>query len=76
MNGTRLRRRDFLASAAATVTLATFPARAFGETFAAVEDDDVAWLDETLPTDHEGLSWGQPWPRGTRYRKRRLRAGG
>ncbi|MEO6040788.1 MAG: Tat pathway signal sequence domain protein [Croceibacterium sp.] len=28
---------------------------------------DLAWLDGTSPESHEGQTWGQPWPRGTRY---------
>ena len=32
--------------------------------------DDVVWLDGTAPSAHEGQSWGQPWPRGTRFDKR------
>jgi hypothetical protein len=68
MNGTRPRRRDFLASAAAIGTLSMLPARAIGAAIDVLASDDVAWLDETPPTGHDGQSWGQPWPRGTRYR--------
>ncbi|MEG3163378.1 Tat pathway signal sequence domain protein [Sphingomonas sp. PB2P19] len=30
---------------------------------------DVQWLDGAPPVSHEGQSWGQPWPRGTRLAK-------
>ncbi|WP_313958482.1 hypothetical protein [Novosphingobium sp. 9] len=31
--------------------------------------DDTVWIDGTPPPAHEGMSWGQPWPRGTRLSK-------
>jgi hypothetical protein len=68
MTGTRWRRRDFLTSAAAIGGVAMLPARAFAVAAGGADGADLAWLDDTLPTAHEGQSWGQPWPRGTRYR--------
>ncbi|WP_322965407.1 exo-rhamnogalacturonan lyase family protein [Sphingomonas fuzhouensis] len=35
------------------------------------------WLDDMPPQHHEGMTWGQPWPRGTRMaREYRLSGGG
>lgn len=71
MNSSQWRRRDFLASAAAVGGLSVLPVDAFAKgagVAPAAIGDDVAWLDEVAPVRDEGQSWGQPWPRGTRYR--------
>lgn len=38
---------------------------------------NAGWLDGAPPAAHEGMTWGQPWPRGTRLADAyRVRAGG
>ncbi|MEE4455121.1 Tat pathway signal sequence domain protein [Novosphingobium resinovorum] len=73
-------RREILASTAVAGSLALFAGAArampgsqaprvpFGSDLD--PQDDVLWLDGAPPGSHEGQSWGQPWPRGTRLSKR------
>jgi hypothetical protein len=35
-------------------------------------DADLRWLDEAPPALHEGVTWGVPWPRGTKSRRARF----
>ena len=63
-------RRGFLAgSALAGVLAADQPALAAAGRSASVDPSAIAWLDGAPPARHEGQSWGQPWPRGTRHSK-------
>ncbi|QAY76275.1 twin-arginine translocation signal domain-containing protein [Sphingosinicella sp. BN140058] len=35
-------------------------------------DAEIVWLDGAAPTLHEGLTWGVPWPRGTKKARARF----
>jgi len=65
-----LSRRHFLAGSAIAGTMIGMnasPALAERSPKSSAPDDGVAWLDDVAPTEHEGQTWGYPWPRGTRY---------
>ena len=73
-------RREILASTAVAGSMALIADRAGAATLPQTPTpepigsgiapaDDAVWLDGTPPAAHEGQSWGQPWPRGTRYDK-------
>ena len=78
--GKRLNRRDFLLASAATGTvLASDSAAAqVGPVRASAPGATMHWLDGQAPDAHEGVTWGHPWPRGTRWNARgyRLTGGG
>ncbi len=76
MTDSPISRRVFLSSTAVAGGVAALPALAEGAPVAAVGPvargdggSDVRWLDDAVPAAHEGQSWGQPWPRGTRLAK-------
>ena len=61
-------RRTFLVSSSAAALIG---GRAEAAPLAAgagrtAQAGEVRWLDGTAPARHEGMTWGQPWPRGTR----------
>ncbi|MEO5493648.1 MAG: Tat pathway signal sequence domain protein [Sphingomonas sp.] len=71
MTDRRVNRRGFIAGTAFAGGVALA-----GESIAApppmpaapvTASGDLAWLDGSPPDVHEGQTWGQPWPRGTRY---------
>jgi len=73
-------RRTFLMSSSAAMLVSPYdagamplatPARA-----AIASSGGAMWLDGAPPQSHEGVSWGQPWPRGTRLARDYRRAGG
>lgn len=71
MTDTPISRRTFISSTALAGGLAAIPVVADAAPSPGRDDSgsDVRWLDGTPPAAHEGQSWGQPWPRGTRLAK-------
>ena len=64
-------RRDFLARTAlaggAAFGMPALSAQAKVRRAApALVDAPIRWLDESPPARHDGLTWGVPWPRGTK----------
>lgn len=77
MTDTPISRRSFIAGTALAGSLATLPARPADAAASPPQvEGDVQWLDGAPPPAHEGQSWGQPWPRGTRYSRRGYRLEG
>ncbi len=75
MTDSPITRRTFISSTALAGSLAGLPAVADAAKPVGRHDaggdagSDVHWLDGSAPATHEGQSWGQPWPRGTRIAK-------
>lgn len=68
MTDTAISRRTFISSTALAGSLAAIPAAVDAAPAIAKGDSDARWLDGA-PARHEGQSWGQPWPRGTKLAK-------
>ncbi len=71
MTDSPMTRRTFISATAMAGGLAAVPAASEATAPAVRGPDgvDVRWLDDTPPLGHEGQSWGQPWPQGTRLAK-------
>ena len=75
-------RRTFLLSTTAATAASVMGTEAVAAADAVVKatgatGGNAGWLDGTPPAAHEGMTWGQPWPRGTRLADAyRVRAGG
>ncbi|WP_312488990.1 Tat pathway signal sequence domain protein [Sphingomonas sp.] len=74
-------RRTFLMSSSAALAMPSTGAPAAKPVMPADPDavtpGAAHWLEAVPPESHEGVTWGQPWPRGTRMaREYRLAGGG
>ncbi len=74
----RINRRDFLmtgaGAGAGTILAADSVAAQVGSAVAATAPGaTLRWLDDAAPAAHEGVTWGQPWPRGSRWSARGYR---
>jgi len=67
----RVNRRGFIAGSALASSIAMAGEGIAASTAPLAEPEktrgELGWLDGAPPGSHEGQTWGQPWPRGSRY---------